>query len=182
MALSAWGLNHVLSLIRSIYRNIGGTRTTDQVVIREFTDPSTGKITAAQVDITLPRPWTFRAGQYVYLRLPNLHFWAFLQAHPYNLVWWDQTDSRSAKASFIVEPRAGMTRDLVQRRSLRKAIIDGPYGTELDFGSFETVLMFVAGIGIAGVLPYVRRLIEGRRERKMRTRRLYVGWLLEREC
>ncbi|KAI9886475.1 MAG: hypothetical protein M1823_001725 [Watsoniomyces obsoletus] len=80
------------------------------------------------------------------------------------------------------KPRRGLSRRLRQRRSLGYAMMNGPYGTEMNFGDYETVVLFAGGIGIAGMMSYVRRLIEGHYRREIRTRRLDLIWLLEREC
>src|SRR5438034_115156 len=63
-----------------------------------------------------------------------------------------------------------------------KATIEGPYGNELNLGSYGTVLLFATGIGIAGQLPYVKQLLEGYHNCKVKTRRIALFWETDSEC
>ncbi len=133
--------------------------------------------------VVVGRTWKFKAGQYVYLWLPAMGIRSCFQSHPYSVAWWDDSPSRkSCTISFLIQPRRGLSGKLIQYRSLGFVGINGPYGTEMGFGDFETVLLFAGGIGIAGILPYVRRLIEGYYRRQVLTRRLSLVWIVEREC
>lgn len=66
-----------------------------------------------------------------------------------------------------------------------KACLDGPYGRDLKLETFETVLLFAKGIGIAGVLPHALQLVERFKHedqayrRAMLTRKVDLIWLLE---
>ncbi len=187
ISLSAWGLNFILCMVRLVYRNIGGRPLSnewrvDRVHINEFVDPKDDVITAALLTMAVRRPWSFSAGQFVYLCLPTISTFSMLQSHPFSIVWWETSPSGEATISFLVEPTGSFTSNLVRLRSARLEIIDGPYGQEHEFGNYETVLMFAGGMGIAGVLPYIRRLVEGESRKKLRVRRLSVIWVLEREC
>lgn len=89
----------------------------------------------------------------------------------------------------VIEKRGGFTRHLQGlARSEReqppkmRAIIEGPYGKELDLGSYETVLLFATGIGIAGQLPYVIRLLDGYYNSEVKTRKIALLWELDSEC
>jgi predicted ferric reductase len=63
-----------------------------------------------------------------------------------------------------------------------RAIVEGPYGKELQLDSYGTVLLFATGIGIAGQLPYITRLLEGYRNCEVKTRRIALFWEVESEC
>jgi NAD(P)H-flavin reductase len=82
------------------------------------------------------------------------------------MAWWYQ-DAVGDVIVLIVEKRKGFTQDLfrhasndIDPRSGMPAIVEGPYGTELDLESFETLLLFATGMGITGQLPYVTQLLE----------------------
>ncbi|KKY22692.1 putative ferric-chelate reductase [Phaeomoniella chlamydospora] len=62
-----------------------------------------------------------------------------------------------------------------------EALVEGPYGRELDLESYGTVLLFATGIGIAGQLPYVTQLLEGYHDCKVKTRRIALFWELDSE-
>jgi hypothetical protein len=62
-----------------------------------------------------------------------------------------------------------------------RAIVEGPYGEELDIGSYGTVLLLASGIGIAPQVAYARRLLEKHRECETQTQRIALYWELEAE-
>jgi predicted ferric reductase len=115
----------------------------------------------ARVDVTVTRPWKFKAGQYMYLYIPALGLWT---SHPFSAAWesFDQShgsiqSERSSNnsvrsilsgtgrdtqrtVSFLIRKRDGFTRKMMksigiefglQRRVL--ALAEGPFGT-----SYET--------------------------------------------
>ena len=61
------------------------------------------------------------------------------------------------------------------------AVIEGPYGKELDLELYGTVLLFAIGIGIAGQLPYVIQLLEGYYNCEVKTWRIALFWELDSE-
>ncbi|KAI9784310.1 MAG: hypothetical protein M1839_002371 [Geoglossum umbratile] len=75
--------------------------------------------------------------------------------------------------------RAGHN-DLTQYGEM-KAIIEGPYGNELNLELYGTVLLFATGIGIAGQLPYVKQLLEGYHNCEVKTRRIALFWEMDSE-
>ncbi|KAG9240690.1 hypothetical protein BJ878DRAFT_536971 [Calycina marina] len=79
------------------------------------------------------------------------------QSHPYTISWWD--DSMNVTTlSFLVQPHSGISADMISRSSLRNVSIDGPYGKDLQLHKCETAILVAKGIGIAGILSYVRHM------------------------
>jgi len=133
------------------------------------------------IEVKPARPWECKAGQFIYLRLPELSHTAFMQAHPFFVSWWD-----SKTLVLLVEPRRGFTESLwcyVKEERTKKtdliAIIEGPYGKELDFTEYETVLLFATGVGIAGQLSYLKRLMEMRNRSDTSTKRISLHWEMD---
>lgn len=82
-----------------------------------------------------------------------------MQSHPFFVAWWYR-DAEEDVIVLVVEKRKGFTQDLfhhasndIDPRSGMRAIVEGPYGEELDLESYDTVLLFATGMGIAGQLP-----------------------------
>ena len=74
------------------------------------------------------------------------------------------------------------------RNSIRSVKIDGPYGKDHHLEDYETVILVARGIGIAGILPYVRHMTYRRASkskehevyrRGLITRKIDVFWVLE---
>lgn len=87
--------------------------------------------------------------------------------------------------SFLIQPQKGISSLLAGRNSLTKAIIDGPYGQNFKLETYESVLLFAKGIGIAGVIPHALSLIERKThkeqayKRALLTRKVDIFWILE---
>jgi len=101
--------------------------------------------------------------------------------------WWYR-DAEGDVIVLIVEKRKGFTQDLfrhatndVDQRNEMRAIIEGPYGKELDLKSYGTILLFATGIGIAGQLPYITQLLEEYHNSGEKNRRIAVFWELDSE-
>ena len=62
-----------------------------------------------QVDITVPRKWRARAGQYVFLSIPKLRVLTGLRGHPFMISWWDWSQ-KGLTISLLVKSRTGFTR------------------------------------------------------------------------
>jgi predicted ferric reductase len=43
---------------------------------------------ALRVDIVVPRPWQVRAGQSIFLSIPELGVFSGLRGHPFMISWW----------------------------------------------------------------------------------------------
>ncbi|KAG0647685.1 Ferric-chelate reductase 2 [Hyphodiscus hymeniophilus] len=130
-----------------------------------------------QVDITVPRPWEVKAGQFVFLSIPKLGFFRGLRGHPFMVTWWEPE-----QISLLVKSRAGFTADL--GRHLDKsllAFIDGPYGTGHGFGEYGTVIMLATGIGIASHIPFIKELVGGYNDCAVKTRRIRLYWEIKEQ-
>lgn len=162
-----------------------------------------------QVHIKVVRPWKFNVGQFVYLSIPGVSLSAPFQSHPFALSWWYKTESGDDIAVFLVQPKQGFTKRLgyltpqpskgwkaqaTSREGLRldsfdtsgskkwKTIIEGPYGNDLNLRTYDTVLLFATGIGIAAQLPYVRQLLAEHYAWIAKTRRIALFWEMSSEC
>ncbi|KAH8650328.1 hypothetical protein BGZ60DRAFT_389188 [Tricladium varicosporioides] len=175
----------------TIYRNIKHRTPLSLATIRTITyKRKSGNKTreipvldAVHVHIRLARPWTWRAGQWVYLSILGVSRTSFVQSHPFFVSWWYRDAKGDATIVLIVEKMKGFTKDLVSvdPRSEMRAIVEGPYGRELHLESYGTVLLFATGIGIAGQLPYVTQLLEGYHNCEVKGRRIALFWEMDSE-
>ncbi|EDN93487.1 hypothetical protein SS1G_09354 [Sclerotinia sclerotiorum 1980 UF-70] len=126
----------------------------------------------------------------MYLFLSDMGVRRRFQAHPFVIAWWDDS-LKATKVSFLIEPSNGLTSKLIGRGSLRSVVMDGPYGKDLRLDNFETVILVAKGIGIAGIIPYVRSLTYRRvnkdknydsYRRGLITRKIDLYWVLEDNC
>ncbi|KAH7111757.1 hypothetical protein B0J11DRAFT_542940 [Dendryphion nanum] len=114
---------------------------------------------------------------------PGVSFTSFAQLHPFYISWRYCDDEGNNYVVFIVQRQRGFTKNLLFHTgngfdggSEMSAVIEGPYGKELKLDSYGTVLLFATGIGIAGQLPYVEKLLEGYRNCEVKTRRIALFW------
>jgi predicted ferric reductase len=137
---------------------------------------------ALRVAITVPRPWNVKAGQYIFLSVPDAGNFSGFQSHPFKIAWWERSVD-GLTISLLVKPRHGFTKNLSERGNRTYlAFVDGPYGVEHDFGEYGTVLMFATGIGIAAQMPFIEELIRGYNSCEVRTRRIVLVWQMDYEC
>ena len=130
-----------------------------------------------QLDVTVSTPWSVRAGQYVFLWIPGVSFWSFLQAHPFTIAWWDADEAGKLRLSFLVRQRRGWTSHLVRHlHNQLITVIDGPHGICHDFGEFGNVIMVATGSGILAQMPYIRAVLDGYRDYTVKTRQLTLLW------
>ncbi|KAH8653957.1 hypothetical protein BGZ60DRAFT_386823 [Tricladium varicosporioides] len=174
-----------------LYRNIKHRTPFNRATVRTITY-KTGKgdipvSDAVHIYIRPSRPWRRQAGQYVYLSIPGVSHTSVVQSHPFFVSWWYR-DAEGDVIVLIVEKRKGFTQnlfhhatnDLDQHNEMR-AIIEGPYGKELDLKSYDTVILFATGIGIAGQLPYIAQLLDGYHNFGEKNRRVALFWELDSE-
>ena len=126
------------------------------------------------IEVKPARPWECKAGQFIYLRLLELSYIAFIQAYPFFILWWD-----SKTLVLFIELRKGFIESLwcyIKEKRTKKtdliAIIKGPYSKELDFTEYKTILLFATGVKIARQLSYLKRLIEIRNRSDTSTKRI----------
>lgn len=133
---------------------------------------------AIKLEFTLARPWTVRAGQFVYLRVPAVSHFSFAESHPFNILWWEENsmDGKSNSITILAKIEAGFTRrlDYCQHNSLR-VIVDGPYGKPKDTDPYDSFVFVSTGIGITAQLPYLKELLR-RQQRGYRLRRVCLIW------
>lgn len=161
------------------------------------------------VCVKLSQPWDFRPGQYAYLSFPGLNMYEVFQSHPFFIAWWHRSKDSTNDgdelgkpgppdtAVFIIQRNdptnssTELTKPGVQLReepclcygsrssSKTKVLIEGPYGTTLNIGSYGTVVMFATGIGIAAQMPYIKQLLKD--QDTVQTRRAALYWEIEAE-
>ena len=121
-----------------------------------------------------------KAGQYVYLTLKHVggQTWPLLQSHPYQIAWSDGDGVSSQDLGLIVETRNGFSRG-IRYASGQHAILDGPYGISHSLGGFSKVVFLTSGVGIAGVLLYIRSLLRAHNANVAMVRRLSLVWLVD---
>lgn len=161
---------------------------TGQVTVTHFSDGSPENVVSAmRVEVRLRRTQTIRPGQHAYLSFSDMGLRQSITSHPYAIAWWD--DSMNATSlSFLVQPANGTSCDLIRRNSFGSVRIDGPYGKDLGLEKYENVILVAKGIGIAGIISYVRHLtyrklstgkVHEAYRRGLITRKIDVFWVLE---
>jgi predicted ferric reductase len=187
-AITLWGINAGLRRGQMAYHNLGPSRDAADATIELFySGEDKAAVTAMKVNVSLRHTEKVRPGEYYYLSFRGMGLWQRWQAHPFMVSWWDDSINASS-LDFLVEPRAGLTADLTTKNSIRRVVLDGPYGHDLHLEDFETVILVAKGIGIAGILPYVRHMIFRRSStsknleeyrRGLITRKIDLYWELE---
>lgn len=133
------------------------------------------------LDIGLPLKWRVQPGQYVQLWAPRGGLRATFQLPSFVVAYWrDHDDRRTIYLLF----RPGIWRLLARlseknHKSSISIIAVGPHGYSYDFRSFGTVLLIANDIGIAGILPYIKALVEASKRRNAMVRKLEIVWQME---
>jgi predicted ferric reductase len=143
-----------------------------------------GKEEVVKIRLSLTRPLTVKAGQYINLWIPSVSFWSFTQSHPFVVTSWAEGNQEDLE--LFIEPRRGLTRELLRRGKYdteinrsRLALFSGPHGISTPVCTYESVIMVATGFGIAAHLPYLKELIHGYNTCKARTRRVHLVWQLQ---
>lgn len=177
IAISILVFTTILRYLRIIFRSATWKKpyaTTKLVAIND--------VIRAQIEV--PRPWKIRAGDFVYICMPGVSPWSPFQSHPFMISWWDQdAHDRGATIYLLIKPKSGFTQRLLRhlQTSGLKTWIDGPYGSAKNIGDYGRVMMFASGIGIAAQVPYIKELLKGVGDYKVRTRRILLIWQLDKE-
>lgn len=162
ICVSVWTMTSVVRLVR-ILRNRG--LITHTPAPRSRHGPEAFKFV-----VRVPQQVSFDPGAYVYLYF-GLQWRYRLQSQPLMVAWYEhgEEDGRhTTDLTFFVEPRGGLTQALEKELQLSHfpsalaVWFDGPYGQDLHLEQYETVMLAAKGIGIAGVLPYARHLLQRR--------------------
>ena len=166
-----------LRYARVIWRNVVWSKPYPATQIIQVKD-------AVRLRITLPRPWQIRAGEFIYIWMPGVSFWSSFQSHPFMISWWDRNaDGEGVNIYLLLKPRSGFTQRLLQHAGPKRLLtwVDGPYGRTHNVGDYGTVLMFATGIGIAAQVPYIKQLLKGFQEFRVRTKAILLIWRLDKE-
>lgn len=182
--LALFTVTFILQTARILFRNVVVGKKCARLIIT----PGENNV---QVMLTLPRPWKIRAGERINLNVPQIGLLSLFQAHPFVITWWDNDAAGyGASIALLFRPRSGFTRKLkdhIEPGQESLAWIDGPYGPSSvglwgfsgQVGDYGHVFMVATGIGIAAQLPYIKELLDGRRQGQVRTQRITLVWQLE---
>ncbi|KAJ5927149.1 hypothetical protein N7516_008922 [Penicillium verrucosum] len=147
----------------------------------------------ARMTLSLPRPWTVRAGERISLGIPYVGIFYLFQSHPFTITWWESdSKGRAVSISVLFRPRSGFTRKAIERIVPEQecgAWIDGPFGPSSvhtigwsgTVGDYGHVFMVATGIGIAAQLPYLKELLDGHDNAQVRTQKISLVWQVDRE-
>jgi hypothetical protein len=180
-------LSQALQMVRVLFRNVvfGKERTT--LILHSYE----GNV--ARVTLSLPRPWTIHAGQRVELIVPYVGLLYLFQKHPFTISWWEEDDVREAfSISLLLRPRSGFTRKFLKRAKPQqeyRAWIEGPFGPASvsacgfsgEVGDYGHVFFIATGIGIAAQLPYIKELLNGHHQSRVRTKKVSLVWQLDQD-
>ncbi|RAL14320.1 ferric reductase family protein [Aspergillus homomorphus CBS 101889] len=193
VTLILWGFDRAARLGIIIWRNVGKQRTTATVELLP------GDV--ARVSVALARPWTFKAGQYMYLYLPSLGLWT---SHPFSVAWTASdhnvlTEKRSSNdsinrllggpqqttMSFLIKRRDGFTGKLLSKvhkscdgKFQATALAEGPFGSLHSLASYGTVLLVAGGIGITHPMSYLHEFVNGITSQTQAVRRVTLVWVI----
>lgn len=124
------------------------------------------------------RPLDIDAGQWIDVWVPSV---SLLSSHPFTVTSWSPSPERGFE--LLIQKRNGFTEHLLRRSDDQagqsfplRALFSGPHGLSVPVWDFECVLFFASNFGIAAVLPYLKKLMHGRMERKSKTRRVRLVW------
>ncbi|KAJ5632626.1 hypothetical protein N7490_008965 [Penicillium lividum] len=140
------------------------------------------------VKVTIPTKMRWRAGQYVYLRMPSI---GFIESHPFTIASLCSDDFPSAYGekyrdmTLVFRPFEGFTRKVL-KKSLEygpfktyTAYLEGPYGgMKRDMAAFDDVVFFAGGSGITAIASQLLDLIKRIRDGKAVTKSIKVVWAL----
>ncbi|KAG0644964.1 hypothetical protein D0Z07_9345 [Hyphodiscus hymeniophilus] len=141
----------------------------------------THEYSAVRVRVQLHKPLDVKAGQIInlWMWIPSVSFWSFLQSHPFVVISW--AERAQDHLDLFIEPRRGLTRDLLRYAEGERAmhpwvLFSGPHGKSIPTIDCENILMIASGFGIAAHLPYLKQLIHGYNAREVRARRIHLVW------
>jgi hypothetical protein len=123
-----------------------------------------------------------------------------MQSHPYFISWWCKDTEDCDVIVLIIERQKGfsdgleaqsngdlvlgkkpdgqliLATDGVDYGQSVKADIEGAFGREVGIDAYGTVLLFATGVGIAGVFPFIKHLLEGYHNWNVKVRKLALFW------
>ncbi|KAM0267601.1 hypothetical protein ACHAQH_010098, partial [Verticillium albo-atrum] len=170
-AAGCLGLTWIVRLGLVLYRNIRlgslSIWAAIRTIIFELDASSIPHEDAVHIHVRLSRPWNARAGQYVYLTVPRAGGASVAQSHP--------GGTASPSASFRIKDASR------NGGPGARALIDGLYGKEMGLDSYDNILQFATGIGIAGQLSHVAQLLRGYDDCGVKTKRVTLFWQVDSE-
>ncbi|KAK8125001.1 uncharacterized protein PG998_000760 [Apiospora kogelbergensis] len=135
-----------------------------------------------EIRVRMARPLKFQAGQFIYLSLWGISGLSGFEYHPFQICWEYADEHAQQVIVLLAQARRGFSKRLLMATAYQhRALVEGPYGKTLSFGQYGTVLLFATDMGIAGQLPYIRKLLERYQQCKVKTRRIALFWELEAE-
>ncbi|KAG0124879.1 hypothetical protein HOY82DRAFT_466533, partial [Tuber indicum] len=171
IAIGVLPIGYVSRWAQIWFRSGGGGPEARRMGVRPLVD-------AIRVTIVVPRPWHFRAGQQVYLRVLGMGIRALWQSHHFTIAWWDRN-----RITLLIRPRGGFTRRLLLYADCKlHALVEGPFGVEHDLRSYAGVLMFASGVGIAALVPYIRCLLDGHSAAGAGAQGIVVYWRVDSQA
>lgn len=172
LAISAFLLLKIIGFLKILFINISA-RSISTACIQQIGH-------GVEIQVSMPRPLKYQAGQFVYLSIPRI---ALFQSHPFQIAWEYLSESGDQVLVFVVQPRNGFTSRLRLAIPMTDytAFIEGPYGSPVLQHQSGTVLLFATGIGIAGQLPYMKEQLRLYREWRTKTRRHVLFWEMDAE-
>ncbi|PGG99139.1 hypothetical protein AJ80_09403 [Polytolypa hystricis UAMH7299] len=168
----------MLHMIKLIGRNFGPGRCFARASFVARND-------AVEIVLSSIKPFRFRPGQFIYLRILTMNKFSILQSHPFAITWCSETQRGHADTiSLLATDRGDFTHMLVDHAATKKsclACVDGPYGDTIDLSPYGSVVMFATGIGIAAQIPFIKEIVESRLRWESPTRRLSVVWEVDHQ-
>jgi hypothetical protein len=191
VALAFLGLNLVVPLLFFLYRNgLLAGRGAPRAILSYAYQGATkeggddGTVSAIRVRLSLPRPLKVDAGQYINLWIPGVGLGAWTQTHPFAVTSWSRGNQNTFE--LLVWPRQGLSKDLLRHVQAVPdssisflALFSGPHGISEDVSHCESALVVASGVGIAAVIPYVKKMIYGYNTCTSQVRRVHLVWQVE---
>ena len=100
-------------------------------------------------------------GCYYYVTIPNV---SFFQSHPLFPIWVDND-----RVYFLAQRLKGFSSRIPINSATQSILLDRPYGKSINLEDYGTILLFATEIGIAGILPYLRALLQAYGARRSKT-------------
>lgn len=159
----------------------GGIKSTFSEVISGRDDNS-----VVELKIHLARPMSVRCGQFIYVWIPGLSLFSFMQQHPFSIAWWDcdpgSTDpNRAVALSVVIRAQQGITAKLARVAHSQGGphlltAVDGPYGNAIDTSNYGTLVLIASGIGVAAVMSIVKNAVEQHRGWRSHVHSIVLAW------
>lgn len=134
---------------------------------------------AVLLRISLRRPVHVHAGQYVFLYVPGISCFSFLQNHPFMVVSWNSDPT--SELEIFVQGGKGFSKKLVQclvGRKLR-AFVTGPFGLAEPMKQFRSVILFATESGIASFIARLRELVSEHGSSNCFNTRTHLIWQVQ---